>query len=450
MNGNPRSRWEDEERRNARIRQLRDEREAPDRRRRPFQPLILLGWFAGVAALVALLIALGLKAFAPGLMSWVQDNPGLVRQGIVRDFVQWYQPEALADTPAGTSTTRITVEVPPGATDAAIAKLLVEKGLVRSELVFEYYVYQLGRQGDLQAGVYDLSPSLPPSQIVAALRQLGGTEVTIRIQEGWRLEQIVAYLAKQPLTMNLDEFVQLVKDPPPDLLAKYDFFANLPAGRTLEGYLYPDTYQVDQNASARQIVEKLLDTFALRLTPDIRAAIAKQKINGKPMTIDQAVTLASIVEREAVLDKERPLIAGVYLNRLHTKGETAFLLQADPTLQYGSATEKYLLSKPPLPASQWGSVDWWPALETAGKDLKLTAALAGYQTYLKAGLPPTPIAAPRIASIEAVANADTASGYFFFVAACPGGQRDGSHYFAKTYAQHLANIAKANAECPAG
>jgi UPF0755 protein len=450
MNEDPRSRWEDEDRRNARIRQLRDEREAPDRRHRPFQPLILLGWFAGVAALVALLIAIGFTAFAPSLLSWVEKNPGLIRQGVVQDFVQWYQPDALANTPAGTSTARITVSVPPGATDAEIGKLLVEKGLVRSELVFQYYVYELGRQGDLQSGTYDLSPSLTPSQIVAALRQLGGTEITIRIQEGWRLEQIVAYLAKQPLTMNLDEFVSLVKDPPADLLAKYDFFANLPVGRTLEGYLYPDTYRVEQNATARQLVEKLLDTFALRLTPEIRAAIAKQKVNGKPMTIDQAVTLASIVEREAVLDKERPLIAGVYLNRLNIKGETAYLLQADPTLQYGLATAKYLLGTSPLPVGQWGSVDWWAPLETDGKAVELPSALAAYQTYVHAGLIPAPIAAPRIASIEGVANADTKSGYFFFVAACPGGQRDGSHYFAKTYAQHLANIAKANAECPAG
>ncbi len=193
------------------------------------------------------------------------------------------------------------------------------------------------------------------------------------------------------------------------------------------------------------MVEKLLDTFAARLTPDIRDAIAKQTINGKPMTIDQAVTLASIVEREAVLDKERPTIAGVYLNRLNTKGETSYLLQADPTLQYALATAAHQ----DAPMSQWQGITWWPALETAGKDVKVPKELAGYQTYVTPGLPPTPIAAPRIASIEGVANADTKSGYFFFVAGCPNGTRDGSHYFATTYAQHLANIAKANAECPA-
>jgi UPF0755 protein len=153
------------------------------------------------------------------------------------------------------------------------------------------------------------------------------------------------------------------------------------------------------------------------------------------------VTLASIVEREAVLDKERPLIAGVYLNRLNTPG---WRLQADPTLQYGLATALH----GGVPVNQWGTIEWWAPLQTGGAEVKLPAELIGYQTYLHDGLQPGPISAPRIASIEAVASPDTSKGYFFFVAGCPGGVRDGSHYFAVTLAQHNANIAKANAECP--
>jgi UPF0755 protein len=449
MNHDQRTRWEDRQRREARIRELRDHRGAMEPRRLRFQPLILLGWFAAVAALAALVIFIGFVAFAPRLMSWLDDNPGLIKQGIVRDFVQWYQPAALADIPAGTSKQRITIDVPNGANDSDIAKLLLAKGLVRSELAFQYYVFQAGREGTLQAGTYDLSPSLTPSQIVAALRQLKGTEVLITIQEGWRLEQIVAYLGTTRLTMNLDEFTRLVKDPPLDLLKKYDFFNNLPVTRTLEGYLFPDTYRVDANTTARALVEKLLDTFNRRLSPTLRAAIGKQRIHAKPMTIDQAVILASIVEREAVKDSERATIAGVYVNRMNTSGETAYLLQADPTLQWALATQKYVLAAKPVPISQWGSVAWWPPLLTSGSQVKIIPELGGYQTYLHALLPPTPIGAPRLASLQAVADADTASGYFFFVAACPGGKRDGSHYFAKTYAEQQANIARADAECPA-
>jgi len=431
-----------DEARDSRIRAMRAERETPRRRRRAFQPVVLIGWFAGVIALAGVLIFIGLLALSPRLMDWIEGHPGTVDNGLVRSFVEWYRPNELADTPVSTDGQRITIEVIAGATDAEIGKLLVQKGLVRSELAFQYAVLQAGRAGDLQAGVYDLSTSLTPSQIVAALRQQPGVEVTIRIGEGWRLEQIVAYLATTQLTMNIDEFADIARHPPADLLAKYDFLTALPAGRTLEGYLYPDTYRVDLNSTPRALIDKLLGTFELRLTPEIRDKIAATKIAGKPMTIDQAVILASIVEREAVLDAERPIIAGVYLNRLNTRG---WRLDADPTLQYGVATAASGSS----PAATWGAVKWWAPLDVRGVDLKLPASLIGYQTYTHDGLPPAPISAPRIASIMGVASADLADGYFFFVAGCPGGTRDGSHYFAKTLAQHNANVAKANGECPA-
>jgi UPF0755 protein len=448
MSNQPRARWENDARRNERIRELRAQRQGTERRpRRRFQPIVLLLWLAGVAALAAFLIFIGFLAFAPRLMSWVEENPGSIKQGIVLDFVRWYQPSAIADAPASDSVARVTFQVPTGANDTAIGHLLFQKGLIRSELAFQYYVIAAGREGTLQAGAYDLSPSLTPSAIVAALRQEKGVELTIRIREGWRLEQIVGYLSRTPLTMNLDDFVRLVKDPPADLLAKYDFFANLPVSRSLEGYLFPDTYRVDANTTARALVEKLLDTFKARVTP-LRAAIGKKSVGGRAMTLDQAVVLASIVEREAVKDTERPLIAGVYLNRLNSD-ETAGLLNADPTLQYGLATATYLTGEKAVPDTGWAGVNWWAQLKTGGADIKLPVQLARYQTYLTAGLPPSPIAAPGLASLKAVASANTAAGYFYFVAACPGGKRDGSHYFAKTYSQQLANIAKANATCPA-
>lgn len=437
----PESRHDRDERRNTRIRELRDQREAPTRKKRAFQPLILVAWFAGVIALVGVLIFVGLLAFSPRLMAWIEEHPGSIDNGLVRDFVQWYQPGALADEPVGGSGNRITIEVVGGSTDAQIAQLLVEKGLVKSQLVFLYAVKQANRSGDLQAGVYDLSPTLRPSEIVAALKQEAGVEVSITLIEGWRLEQIVGYLGTTRLTMNLDEFAALARTPPADLIAKYDFLAGLPPGRSLEGYLYPDTYRVDANATARQVIEKLLDNFGRRLTQQIRDGIAAQGL-----TIDQAVTLASIVEREAVLDAERPTIAGVYLNRLNNpKAGTVGLLNADPTLQYGLATAQFASR----PVSDWHQIVWWARLPAAGDQVVLPEALAGYQTYQVKGLPPTPIASPRMASIAAVAAPDTASGYFYFVAACPNGVRDGSHYFAKTLAQQTANIAKANAECPA-
>jgi UPF0755 protein len=433
-------RWNRDETRNARIRELREQRAAPIRRRRRFQPVVLLIWFAAVAAVAALVIYLGFLAFAPRLLAWVEENPGWIEQGIVRDFVQWYAPETIADTPKSESTDRVSITVEPGANDAQIGHLLAEKGLIRSELAFQYAVMEAGRSGNLQAGTYDLSPSLTPSAIVSALRQKAGKEITVRIQEGWRLEQVVAYLATTQSTMNIDEFAKLVKNPPADLLAEYDFFKDLPVKRSLEGYLYPDTYKLDATWSARKVLERFLGAFETHLTAEIRDGIAKEGLS-----VDQAVNLASIVEREAVLDKERPLIAGVYLNRIEqgANGETNGVLNADPTLQYALAT----LEHGAAPIDEWGKIDWWPPLPDAGAKIGADwpKALAGYQTYLRAGLPPTPIAAPRGSSLAAVAAPQ--GDYLYFVAGCPNGKRDGSHYFAKTYKEHQANIAKANQEC---
>ncbi|HEY7332262.1 MAG TPA: endolytic transglycosylase MltG [Candidatus Limnocylindria bacterium] len=430
--------WDQEDRRNARIRELRETRERPFRRRRAFQPVVLLAWFAGVAALAGALIFLGFLAFAPRLMEWVEDNPGSIEHGIVRDFVEWYDSAALADEPLGGSG-RITVTVPLGANDREIANLLVNEGIVRSALAFQFAVLQAGREGTLEAGTYDLSPAMRPSQIVAALQNEAGEEVELTFREGWRLEEVVGYLGSTQLTLNLEEFAALVRQPPADLLNQYEFLADLPRDRTLEGYLYPDTYRVFANISERALVELLLDTFEGRFTPEIADGIRAQGLS-----VDEAATLASIVEREAVLEEERPLIAGVYLNRINNpEGETVGLLNADPTLQYALATRQHRDAA----VDAWGTLEWWPQLQVGGNDVDLPRRLRGYQTYRNPGLPPTPIASPRISSLEAVAFADTESGYFYFVAGCPGGQRDGSHYFARTYPEHNANVARASEEC---
>ncbi|MGH2456555.1 MAG: endolytic transglycosylase MltG [Candidatus Limnocylindria bacterium] len=436
----PDPRWDVDERRNARIRELREQREAPLRRRRRAQPVVLLAWFAGVIALVGGLILVGFVAFAPRLMAWVEEHPGSVEHGLVRDFVEWYRPGALDDAPASDSPDRVTVTVELGSSDTEIGQLLADEGLVRSRLVFHYAVIQANRAGALQAGTYDLSPSMRPSQIVAALRHESGQEVTVTIREGWRLEEIVGYLASTSLTMNLDEFAALVQQPPAELLNQFDYLADLPAGRTLEGYLYPDTYRMDANWSAREVLEVLLTTFGTRFTQEIRDGIAAQGLS-----VDEAVTVASIVEREAVLDQERPLIAGVYLNRIKNPdvAQTAGLLNADPTLQYGLASVDHAGA----PLEEWGLIEWWPPLQVAGRDVQLPEELAGYQTYLNPGLPPTPIASPRMASVAAVAAPE--GDFYFFVAGCPAGSRDGSHYFGRDLPEHNANVARAREECPA-
>jgi UPF0755 protein len=429
---------EQEQLRNARIRRLRAEREKGQRNRlgQRFQPLVLLGWIGGVIALTVIVLYLAVLAISPAIMAWIEARPTLIQNELVVDFVTWYDPDAIADRPASSTYQRTSIEIPPGATDTFIGELLVDRGLIQSELAFHYQVYAAERSGDLHAGQYDLSPTFTPSYIVAALRQESGPEVTVQILEGMRLEELVAFLGTTDLTMDLDEFRELVTTPPPDLLATYPWLTELPQGRTLEGYLYPDTYRLFANATARDVVDRLLATFDQKVTQDIRDALA-----ARGLTIDYAVRLASIVEREAVLDEERPLIAGVYTLRLTTSG---WVLDADPTLQWGLATAEY----GGLAPDQWGTVSWWEPLPAGGAEISLPEELQAYQTYQVGGLPPTPIASPRLSSIQAAAFPDTSQGFYFFVAACPNGVRDGSHRFAVTLAEHEANVAQAAAECP--
>lgn len=458
MTRRPAPMGEYEERRNARIRQLREQREGPMRRRRRIQPLLLIMWIAGTIALLGVLIVLGFNVFfAPRVMAWVEDNPGAIQHGIVQDFVQWYRPEVLADEPASAEQRRVTVEVESGATDTGIGQLLFDQGLIKSQVAFQYAVISAGREGTLAFGTYDLSPTLRPSEIVAALQgQPFGPTTTVTLLEGLRLEEVVAAFGASEMTMNLEDFAAILQAPPPELLNEFDFLADLPAGRSLEGYITPETvnYQISgPQATPAAVVRNLLTQFGSALTPEIRAAIA-----AKGLSIDEAVIIASIVEREAVIDEERPLIAAVYIKRFlePDNPQTVGLLNADPTLQYGLTTGDFLPEGHPLlanvegartPVDEWGSIDWWAPLQVGGGDVALEEALLGFQTYTRAGLPPMPIAAPRIGSIEAVANAPLEQGYLFFVAGCPGGVRDGSHYFATTLDEHNANIARANQEC---
>lgn len=248
----------------------------------------------------------------------------------------------------------------------------------------------------------------------------------------------------------------MLNAPPADLLNQFDFLADLPAGRSLEGYIIPETleYQLSgPEATPRAVITRLLTLFGERLTPEIRAGIA-----AKGLTIDEAIIIASLVEREAVIDDERPRIAAVYANRFldQDNPQTVGLLNADPTLQYGLMTgEARPIGHPMLvdtagaflPVDGWGSIDWWPQLMVPGGEVPLEEYLLGFQTYTRPGLPPMPIAAPRTGSIAAVANAPLEEGYLFFVAGCPGGTRDGSHYFSRTLDEHNAYIEQTRIEC---
>jgi UPF0755 protein len=175
-----------------------------------------------------------------------------------------------------------------------------------------------------------------------------------------------------------------------------------------EGFLFPDTYHLTQDSQPADLVSTMLETFDERVDPELRAAFAQQGL-----TLYRAVTLASIVEREAIVPDERPLIASVFLNRL----AQGIKLDADPTVQYALGRQ---------PDGTW----WKPVLTL--EDLQFDSP---HNTYLYAGLPPSPIANPGLESLRAIAFPET-SPYLYFRAACDG---SGRHTFAETFEQHLQN-----------
>jgi UPF0755 protein len=230
----------------------------------------------------------------------------------------------------------------------------------------------------------------------------------VTVQEGLRLEQVAAVVAAQT-NISEDEFLAWVTTEWRNSALAFDFLADLPPNATLEGFLFPETYRLPEDASSLDLLSRMLETFDARVTPEMRTAAANRGLN-----VYELITLAAVVEREAVLDEERPLIAGVYHNRL----EAGWFLNACPTVQYaigfGDDTR-----------------EWWPVLTL--DDLELDSP---YNTYRNLGLPPGPICSPGLTSIQASAYpADT--DFFFFLADCI--KDDGSHLFAVTEAEHLSN-----------
>jgi UPF0755 protein len=315
---------------------------------------------------------------------------------------------ASLDAPVSDDATLRTFVVRPGQSAADVGKALHEQGLIRSPIVFRTVVEARGVGARIEAGEYRVSPAMTTSEIVTVLSRgavRGGIGVTI--PEGWRAEQ-VAQKAEALGIGRADDLIAAVRaggagarlaEPPP-------------AGQSLEGYLFPNTYELRQGADARALVETMVGEFDRQVTARMR-----ERFRAQGLTLHQAVTLASIVEREAARQSEQPTIASVYLNRL----KRDMPLQADPTVQFAVANAN--------PAEAVGFGYWKKDLTR--DDLRLPSP---YNTYVQRGLPPGPICSPGLAALEAVAN-PAQTEYLFFVA-----RGDGSHAFAKTDTEHAENV----------
>lgn len=286
-----------------------------------------------------------------------------------------------------------------------VSRRLSDAGLVSDSELLRLYMRYKGLDNNIEAGNFMLNKTMTIPQVAQALTNASPDEIRWRAWEGWRLEQISESLSGQPnLDFDPQEFLRLV-GPNGHVTGSYSFVGSLPAGASLEGFLFPDTYRLGFHANTATIVDRLLSQFDARVTAQMRADATT-----RGLSLYQVITLASIVEREGVHDDERPTIASVYLNRLAANMN----LDADPTTQYAIAT----------------SANWWPPL-----DLDPRTVNHPYNTYVIPGLPPGPIANPGLASIQAVIY-PAQTGYYYFRARC-----DGSHYhnFATTYEEHVAN-----------
>lgn len=295
--------------------------------------------------------------------------------------------------PASANRQSQTVTIEKGATADEIAALLERKGLIRSAWAFKLYVKSKDVRGDLQAGTYEMAPSLGTPEIVSQLTH--GKIVTnlVTILPSQRLYQIRSRLIQ-------DGFAEADVDAAldPKQYADHPALVDKPEQASLEGYLYPDSFQRTATTEAGAIVKASLDQMDKHLTPELRSAVATHGLS-----VYQAVTLASMVEKEVAKQSDRDQVAQVFLKRLSIGME----LQSDVTTEYGVALDKAL-----------------------GQSTNRSR----FNTYLNNGLPPTPISNVSISSLRSVAY-PTHTEWLYFVAG-----DDGTTYFSLTLAEHEAKV----------
>jgi len=307
--------------------------------------------------------------------------------------------EKAISMPNSAAKSAVTFEIKPGESMSAVAANLKKAGLMGNTDPFIKYAKNGELDKKIKAGVYTLNTAMSPKEILEVFVSGSRSEIWITIPEGWRIDQIADYLEKQGLLFKAKEFEDeaYVKN-----FSSTSFLAGLPGGTTLEGYLFPDTYKVYSDATPKDVIAEMLDNFGKKVTKNMMDAA-----NTKGFTLHQFVTLTSIVEKESAQSEDIRKIASVYYNRL----AQGMPFQSDATITY--ITRR---------------ADARPTIDETKID-------SPYNTYINRGLPPGPIGNPGLAAMQATLNPETTD-YLFFIS------KGGKAYFAKTYDEHLQNIAK--------
>lgn len=287
----------------------------------------------------------------------------------------------------------IEIEIPKGTSFRQTVNLLKKERLIRDKNIFLAMGKMTGIDTKIIAGYYSIWGAMSPFDIFGILRHGQIIEYEMTILEGDSIFEIAEKLAKAGI-MPAKDFIKLSKDS--DFLASYNINA-----QSIEGYIFPDTYQIPKGIAPETAIGSMID----RMREKYSGKLFRRTIE-LGMTEHEVLTLASIIEKEAVVDSERPLISAVYHNRLRKK----MLLQADPTVIYGIKSSREKITRNDL--------------------LRKTP----YNTYIQKGLPPGPIASPGFKSITAALYpADVP--YLFFVS-----KDDSTHYFSSTGKEHLEAV----------
>lgn len=301
------------------------------------------------------------------------------------------------------------VVIPKGSSAFKVAEVLEKEGIIRDAFLFKYYLRYKKEGGQFQAGTYELIPGMDRDEVIAKLNS-GDTvkEETVRftIPEGYTVQQIADKLSSEGI-VDRQQFLE-VAEAKETLSYSGEGSVLQPTAEmkhVLEGYMFPDTYEMKKDSTAKDIVVRMLQELDRKLgqLPEDWGNVLEQR----KLSFHQLLTIASMVEREVVNDDERAAVAGVIFNRL----QKGMPLQIDATIQYmlEAPKEKLLTADTQIPGP--------------------------YNTYLNVGLPPGPIASPSLASIEAALYPDQHD-YLYYVTKKDG---TGAHYFSKTYNEHLRN-----------
>lgn len=294
--------------------------------------------------------------------------------------------------------TKIVVEIPSGSTTNNIAEILYENNLIKNTLAFKYYAQKTGSDSQLKAGTFVLSKNMNADEVLKSLIKGGssGNTLNITIIEGLVLEDAALSISEQ-LDLNYDKLLNLMNSPEV-FKDDFEFLKENPDIENLQGYLMPDTYNVYINSNEEDIIKILLSQFDEFYLNEIKPRMESSKLSFK-----EVINLASIVEKEALLDEERDEVAAVFLNRL----DINMKLQSCATVNYAHGEWKERLTY---------------------EDIAIDSP---FNTYVVEGLPPSPINSPGKISILAVLEPADVD-YLYFVA-----KGDGSHYFSKDYDEHI-------------